>query len=72
MTDLNVWSVDSDDTFIVHGTGDVEAARRAVFDHLLDLGDHTPDEAADRIYRLQPDLTRCEGPDCNFQVVTLQ
>lgn len=72
MTDLNVWSVDSGDAFLIHGTADVEAARRAVFQHLLDLGDHTPDEAADRIYRLQPDLTRCEGPNCNFQVVTLQ
>jgi hypothetical protein len=72
MTDPTVWSVDSGDAFLVHGTGDVEVARRAVFQHLLDLGDHTPDEASDRIYRLQPEVTRCGGPDCDFEAVTLQ
>lgn len=51
---LRVTAVDSGDSFLICGTADVEAARRAVFTHLLDQGLHTPDEAADRIYRLQP------------------
>lgn len=45
------------DSFDVFGTNDVEAARRAVFKHLLAVGDHTPDEASDRIYRLQPEVS---------------
>lgn len=72
MTAPRVSTEDEGDTFTVSNTNDVEAARRAVFQHLLNLGDHTPDEAADRIYRLQPDVTRCGGPNCDFEAVTLQ
>jgi hypothetical protein len=54
VTGIKVFPIDSGDSFTVTGTDDVEAARRAVFEHLLAVGDHTPGEAADRIYRLQP------------------
>jgi hypothetical protein len=60
VTAIKVWPIDGGDSFTVTGTNDVEAARRAVFEHLLAVGDHTPDEAADRIYRLQP-MTAPDG-----------
>jgi hypothetical protein len=60
VTGIKVWPIDWGDAFTVTGTNDVEAARRAVFEHLLAVGDHTPDEAADRIYRLRP-MTAPDG-----------
>jgi hypothetical protein len=56
VTAIKVWPIDWGDAFLVRGTDDVEAARHAVFEHLHKQGDHTPDEAADRIYRLRPEV----------------
>jgi hypothetical protein len=56
MSSIKVWPIDYGDGFLVRGTENVEAARRAVFEHLVTVGDHTPDEASDRIYRLRPEV----------------